>query len=390
MLKSVKIGVVTATRAEYGLFIPLLSALKKSDQFVLQLFVTGTHLSHEFGYTKDQILKDDFKICEEIDSLVSNDTSTAIGKTSALTLMGLVEAYERQKPDLIVLLGDRYETLSAAFAASICRIPVAHLHGGEITEGAYDDGFRHAITKLSHIHFTSTDEHRQRVVQLGEDPDLVFNVGALGIDNIRNIKPLSKKQLEEKLNIKFMKKNILVTVHPETLSVGNSGEIAETLIDSLKELKETFIILTGANADSEGRVINKKLKEYSYQSDNCFFTENLGQLNYISMLYVVDVVVGNSSSGIIEVPSFNISTINIGNRQKGRQKSKSVIDVPWDSEKILNSLNSSMSKKLKQNSNPYGDGNTAEKIINTLKGITDFKILLNKKFKNTCYVEGNK
>ena len=375
-----KIGVVTATRAEYGLLTPLLSQLNRCEEFELQLFVTGSHLSHEFGFTKDQIIKDGFEICEEIDCVVSNDTPSAIGKTAGLALMGLSDAFFRHKPDLVVLLGDRYEILCAAIAANFCRIPIAHLHGGEITEGAYDDGFRHAITKLSHIHFTATDKYRNRVLQLGENSDYVFNVGAIGLDNIKSVKPLSKSELEEDLGIKFKKNNLLVTIHSETLEPGSSEKNINILLKSLEKLKNTFIIFTGTNADSEGRIINKKLKGYAAQSDFSFFIENLGQLRYLSILNIVDAVVGNSSSGIIEVPSFNIPTINIGNRQKGRMRAKSVIDVFWDSNEIYNSIIYAFSNKLGPIENPFGNGNTANCIAEILMKVSITKNVLKKKF----------
>lgn len=377
-----KIGVVTATRAEYGLLVPLLKLLKNSDNFDLRLFVTGTHLSHEFGFTKKNIINDKFEICEEIDSVVSNDTSSAIGKTSALTLMGLVDAYERQKPDILVLLGDRFEMLCAAVAANICRIPIAHIHGGEITEGAYDDNFRHAITKLSHLHFTSCDEHRKRVIQLGEKPDYVFDVGALGIENIKSLKFLSKNDLENNLGIKFKKINLMVTVHPETLVLGNSESNINLLLKCLEKLEDTFVIFTGANADSEGRVINNILREASNKSDSFYYTENLGLLRYVSTLNVVDAVIGNSSSGLIEVPSFNIPTVNIGDRQKGRLRADSVIDVPWDSDSITKAIKKALTEKYKEVKNPYGDGDTAKKIVDKIGSFKDLSSLLHKEFYN--------
>ncbi len=387
-MKSIKkIGVVTATRAEYGLLVPLLHQLKSSKIFELQLFVTGTHLSYEFGYTANRIKEDGFVICEKIDTLISNDTASSIGKTSALTLMGLVDAFERQTPDLVVILGDRYEMLSTAMAANICRIPIAHLHGGEITEGAYDDGFRHAITKLSHIHFTSSEEHKNRVLQMGEDPKNVFNVGAIGIDNIKNISPLSQKDLEDNLGIKFKKHNILVTIHPETLEKGSSEKNVIVLLESLSKLKDTFIIFTGSNADSEGRIINKLLKDFSNTSESSFFIESLGQLRYISILYIVNAVVGNSSSGIIEVPSFKIPTINIGLRQKGRMRADSVVDVNWNSKEITESILSSFISDSSLVENPYGIGNTANKIIEKLSNIKNYKTLIKKIFKDEVISE---
>lgn len=373
------ICVVTATRAEYGLLSPLIREVEKSDKFNMRLVVTGTHLSHEFGYTKNNIIDDGFEISEEIDCVISNDSPSSIGKTAALALTGLTDAFSRLKPDLIILLGDRYEILSAAIAASFCHIPVAHLHGGEITEGAYDEGFRHAITKLSHLHFTSSEEHRNRVIQMGEDPDYVFNVGAIGLDNIKNISPLSREDLQDQLGIKFKKKNILVTLHPETMNPGSSEKNVGILLECLSELEDTFIVFTGTNADSEGRIINKKLKEYASNSDNSIFIDSLGQLKYISMLHIVDAVVGNSSSGIIEAPSFGIPTINIGDRQKGRLRADSVIDVAWNIDSIHYAIKV-QSSGVFLGENPYGNGNTSELIMKYLTGLSWNQIYFHKKF----------
>ena len=383
MKSKYSIGVVTSTRADYGLLNPLIKKVIDSDEFKLQLYVTGTHLSHEFGYTIDQIHSDGFPVCEEIDCIVSNDTPSAIGKTASLALTGLVDGFLRNKPDILILLGDRYEILCAALAANFCHIPIAHLHGGEITEGASDDNFRHAITKLSHLHFTSTEEYRKRVIQLGENPERVFNVGAIGLDNIKNMKLLSSEELEHDLGIRFRKKNILLTVHPETLNPGSSQKNIDLLISCLKEFKsDTFFLCTGTNADSDGRIINSRLKEFCEISENCCFIDSLGQLRYISSLRVVDLVLGNSSSGIIEVPSFNIPTINIGNRQQGRLRADSVFDVSWDSDKIHECISKAMKIELPVIDNPYGDGKTADRIIGILKSEIQKNNRKGKKFYN--------
>lgn len=377
------IAVITSTRADYGLLQPLLAELENNKLFNLQLIVTGTHLSHEFGYTVNQIEADGFEIFERIDSLVSNDSDSAIGKTAGLALMGIVDSLIRCKADLVVLLGDRYEILSAAIAANICRIPIAHLHGGEITEGAYDNGFRHAITKMSHIHFTSSEQHRNRVIQMGESTKNVYNVGAIGIDNIKNIKPLTKRELEENLGIKFNKSNLLITVHPETLESGTSEKIIKLLLSVLDVLKDTFLVFTGTNADSEGRIINNVIKEYCNKNpQKALFVDSLGQKRYISMLYIVDAVIGNSSSGIIEVPSFNIPTLNLGDRQKGRQSAASVISCKWDEIELKQKLSEVLQSSGIQTNNPYGNGNTAKKIIEILSGYEDYKSLIKKQFNN--------
>lgn len=375
-----KIGVVTSTRAEYGLFYPFLKELKKLQEFQLLLFVTGTHLSYEFGFTKNQIIDDGFKICEEIDCIVGNDTPQAIGKSSGLALMGMTDAFCRNKPDLLFVLGDRYEILCTAVSANICNIPIAHIHGGEITEGAADNNFRHAITKLSYFHFTSTEEYRQRVIQMGEYPERVFNVGAIGIDNLKNIEPIKKEKLENDLGISFLNRNVLLTIHPETLSPGTTNEHIKVIIDCLKEMNDTFIIITGTNADSEGRLINRELKDFSKNNEHCYFIENLGLHRYISILNYVDLVIGNSSSGIIEVPSFGIPTINIGDRQKGRIRSKSIVDVDWNKYVILSAIKNCTKENYHKIINPYGDGHTTMRIIDQLQ-----KIKINENYKKKFY-----
>lgn len=376
-----KIGVVTATRAEYGLFLPLIKKLSLEQEFELLLFVTGSHLSYEFGFTKNSIVEDGFDICEEIDCLVGNDTASAIGKTAGLALMGLTDAFNRHRPDLIFLLGDRYETLCAAMSATINRIPIAHLYGGEITTGAYDESFRHSITKMSHLHFTAVERYRKRVIQLGEYPDNVFNVGAIGIDNIVDIEPMSKTEIEKCLGIVLLSKVIVVTLHPETLSKNQAAAHAKIMMSVLDKLEDVSIIITGTNADSEGRIINKLFEDFAHKRDNCFFIKSLGQNLFISMLHITNIFIGNSSSGIIEAPTFGLPVINIGTRQEGRIRSKLIIDVPWDPDIILENITKLLRLKKSSNFpiNPYGEGNTANKIISILKNVS-LDGLLHKQF----------
>ena len=379
-----KICVFTGTRAEYGLLKPLIYEIKKVKNFNLQLIVSGSHLSHEFGFTYKEIENDGFKIDKKIEILLSSDTAIGVSKAMGLGLISYAEAINELKPDLMVILGDRFEAFSMASACLISKIPVAHLHGGELTEGAFDDSLRHAITKMSHLHLVSTDEYRNRVIQLGEVPEHVFNVGAIGIDNIKQMKLLSKTEFERSINFKLNKKNIMVTFHPVTLEKQDMEKQVEILLKVIDELKDTGIIFTKPNADTGGRKIIKMIDEYvSKNSDKAVSFFSLGQLKYLSALKYVDAVVGNSSSGIIEAPSFKIGTINIGDRQNGRIRAESVIDCKCGFEPIKKAFIKLYSKEfqrdLKKVKNPYGDGNSAKKIIEIIKK-TNFSFMLQKKF----------
>jgi GDP/UDP-N,N'-diacetylbacillosamine 2-epimerase (hydrolysing) len=321
-----KICVVTGTRAEYGLLYWLMKEIEADKDLELQLIVTGMHLSPEFGLTYKEIEKE-FKINKKIEMLLSSDTSIGISKSMGLAQISFAEAYEELKPDLVIVLGDRYEIFSATSAAMIGKIPVAHLHGGETTEGAFDESIRHSITKMSHLHFTATDEYKNRVIQLGEHPNRVFNVGGMGIENIKKLKLLTRDEFEKSIEFKLNKKNILVTFHPVTLENSTAKEQFQELLDVIDELKDTNIIFTKANSDTDGRVINQMIDEYVAKNfHKSIGFSSLGQLRYLSALQFVDAMVGNSSSGLTEAPSFRIGTINIGDRQKGRIKAESVID----------------------------------------------------------------
>ncbi len=378
-----KICVVTGTRAEYGLLYWLIKEIEEDIDLELQLIVTGMHLSPEFGLTYKEIEKD-FKIDKKIEMLLSSDTAIGVSKSMGLAQISFSEAYEDLKPDILVVLGDRYEIFSAVASAMIANIPIAHLHGGETTEGAFDESIRHSITKMSHLHFTAIDEYRNRVIQLGEHPSRVFNVGGLGIDNIKKLKLLSKEEFEASIDFKLNKKNILVTFHPVTLESSTAKEQFQILLDVVDELEDTHIIFTKANSDTDGRVINSLIDEYvssnSYKS--VAFT-SLGQLRYLSALQYVDAVVGNSSSGLTEAPSFKIATINIGDRQKGRIMADSVIDCDVTKSSIENAFKKLYSKEFRGGlvkvKNPYGSGGASLEIKNILKTI-DLKNILKKSF----------
>jgi GDP/UDP-N,N'-diacetylbacillosamine 2-epimerase (hydrolysing) len=383
ILNPKKICVVTGTRAEYGLLYWLIKEIEQDKDLELQIIVTGMHLSPEFGLTYKAIEKE-FKIDKKIEILLSSDTPTGISKSMGLANISFAESYEELKPNILVVLGDRYEIFSAVSVALVANIPIAHIHGGEITEGAFDDAFRHSITKMSHIHFTATDEYKKRVIQLGEDPKRVFNVGGMGIENIKRLKLLSKEELEKSINFKFNQKNLLVTFHPVTLENATAKEQFSELLKALDELKDTNIIFTKANSDTNGRIVNQMIDEYVSTKDNTIAFTSMGQLRYLSSLQFVDGVVGNSSSGLLEAPSFKIATINIGDRQKGRIKAKSVMDCKPKKEDILKAIKKIYTKDfqdlLKNVKNPYEKKELpSKKIVKILK---DIKLdnILKKKF----------
>ncbi len=378
-----KICVVTGTRAEYGLLYWLMKELETDNELELQIIATGMHLSPEFGLTYKEIERE-FKINKKIEMLLSSDTAIGISKSMGLAQISFAESYEELKPDIVVVLGDRYEIFSATSAAMIARIPIAHLHGGETTEGAFDESIRHSITKMAHLHFTATEKYKNRVIQLGEHPNRVFNVGGMGIENIKRLELLTKDEFEKSIDFKLNKKNILVTFHPVTLENSTAKEQFQELLDAIDELEDTNIIFTKANSDTDGRIINQMIDEYiaknAYKSVG--FT-SLGQLRYLSALQFVDAMVGNSSSGLAEAPSFKIGTINIGDRQKGRIKANSVIDCLPNKESIKKAFEvlslKSFKESLKITVNPYGEGCASKKIIEEIKKV-DFADILKKSF----------
>jgi len=378
-----KICVVTGTRAEYGLLYWLMKEIEADKALELQLIVTGMHLSPEFGLTYKEIEKE-FKIDKKIEMLLSSDSAIGISKSMGLAQISFAEAYEDLKPDILVVLGDRYEIFSAVSSAMIANIPITHLHGGETTEGAFDESIRHSITKMSHLHFTATDEYRNRVIQLGEHPSRVFNVGGLGIDNIKKLELLSKEEFEQSIDFKLNKKNILITFHPVTLESSTAKEQFQILLDVVDELEDTNIIFTKANSDTDGRVINSMIDEYVVKNSHksVGFT-SLGQLRYLSALQYVDAMVGNSSSGLAEAPSFKIGTINIGDRQKGRIMAESVIDCDSNFNAIVQAFTQLYSKEFNQKlancENPYGNGGASLAIKKRIKEI-DLANILKKTF----------
>ncbi len=363
-----KIAVFTGTRAEYGLLYWLLKDLQQDRDIELQLLVSAMHLSPEFGMTYQQIEADGFTITEKVEMLLSSDSPVGTAKSIGLGVLGFADALERMKPDVLVVLGDRFEALAVAQAAMILRIPIAHIHGGEITEGAYDDALRHAITKLSLLHFTSTETHRNRVIQLGEHPSRVFNVGAVGLDHLQRSKLLSLAELSASLNFKLEQPYFLVTYHPVTLASEPAKASFENLLNALDAFPQHQIILTYPNADDGGREIIPLLEAYAKkQPTRVLAIPSLGQQRYLSAVKHAAAVVGNSSSGIIEVPSFKVPTVNLGERQRGRLAADSVFSCSSNKAAIIETLQQAFKSDLSQVVNPYGKGKTSEAILKQLK-----------------------
>ena len=382
MLK--KICFFSGTRAEYGILKPLLYKIKEEESFKLQFIVSGMHLSCEFGLTYREIEEDGFDIDDKIEILLSSDSAVALCKSMGLGLIGYSEVLNKLKPDMLVVLGDRFEVLVVVEVAMILNIPIVHLSGGEATFGVMDEAIRHSITKMSHLHFTTNENHRKRVIQLGEDPGTVFNYGSLCVDNILNLSLLSKQELEKKLNITFKQKNLLLTFHPVTLEKNTSEKYLNNLFEVLSTFDNIMIIFTKANADIYGRSINKMLEAYvKKMSKNIKLFDSLGSLYYLSLMQYVDAVVGNSSSGIVEAPSFKIGTINIGDRQEGRAQADSIINTKSSKESIRAAFkelySNSFQEKLKNTKNLYGDGQAAQKITDKLKKY-EYRDVLKKKF----------
>jgi GDP/UDP-N,N'-diacetylbacillosamine 2-epimerase (hydrolysing) len=366
-----KICVVTGSRAEYGLLRWVMEDIRETPGLELQIIATGMHLSPEFGLTYRDIESDGFRIDRKVEMLLSSDTPAALSKSMGLGLIGIGDALQQLKPDLMLVLGDRFEIFAAAAAAMFARIPVAHLHGGETTEGAFDEAMRHSITKMSHLHFVAAEEYRRRVIQLGEPPDRVFLVGGLGVDGIKKLTLLDRAALESALGFKLGPKNLLITFHPATLDAASPVQQMTELLAAVESLQDTQLIFTMPNADTGSRVLFDMINAFVANHANAHAYASLGQLRYLSCMRHVDGVVGNSSSGLAEAPSFGKGTINIGDRQKGRLKARSVIDCSADRQSIAAALQQLYSPafqaSLKTVRNPYGDGGASEKVVQVLR-----------------------
>lgn len=368
-----KICIFTGTRAEYGIMSRLFRMIEDDPELQLQIIATNMHLSPEFGMTYKEIEADGFHIDKKVEMLLSSDTANGTVKSMGLALIGFADALTELKPDLAIILGDRYEMLAAAEACLINKVPVAHIAGGAISEGAYDDAIRHSITKMSHLHFTETEEYRNRVIQLGEQPDRVWCTGALGVNNIRNEQIMSLSELEDSLNFHLGDKFLLITFHPVTMENATAAEQCENLIKALAEINENYqLLFTLPNSDTDGRIIISMIKDYvAKNADKAFSITSLGKKRYYSALKYCTAVVGNSSSGLVEAPSFNIPTLNIGNRQQGRTRGETVVDVSATLEGMREGLAKALSNdfiaQCKKATNPYEKANTLETIFNTIK-----------------------
>jgi GDP/UDP-N,N'-diacetylbacillosamine 2-epimerase (hydrolysing) len=378
-----KICVVTGSRADYGLLRLVMQGIEAEPNLILQIIATGMHLSPTFGLTYNEIESDGFEIDRKVECLSSSDSAVAIAEATGKAISGCAKAFGELKPDLVLVLGDRFEIFAACSAALLARIPIAHIHGGEVTAGAYDEAFRHSITKMASIHFVATEEYKKRVIQLGEDPSTVHLVGGLGVDAIKELKLLSKDEIERNLGIKFANKCLLVTFHPATLEAQAPEEQIRELLEALSDKPDITLIFTMPNADTGGLEIMRRIKHFVENNDNAYLFESLGQLNYLSCMAIVDGIVGNSSSGILEAPTLRVGTINIGDRQLGRTQSGSVINALANKESIEKALKKLFSSEFKRNldayRSPYGEGGSSSKILSVLRDF-DFDKVLQKSF----------
>jgi len=368
-----KICVVTGGRSDYGLMKWLMREIKADEDLELQVVATGMHLSPKFGFTYKEIENDGFSIDLKIECLNDGDSNLDTAHAMAKTLVGCARAYSSLKPDLVLVLGDRFEIFSSVAAALVAKIPVAHVHGGEVTSGAIDESFRHAITKMSALHFVAAEEYSTRILQMGENPEHVYNVGGIGVDGILNVEQISKEKLSADLGINFLSKCLLITFHPETATYNSPQSQITELIGALGKLSDTTLIFTMPNADAGNSILTDSIKKFVNESENRYFFESLGQKRYLSMLRYVDGVIGNSSSGLTEAPSMKIGTINIGDRQKGRIQASSILNCAAKESEISKSLEVMYSEDfkaiIKSTINPYGRGGSSGKIVRILKEI---------------------
>ena len=375
-----KIAVVTATRAEYGILTPLIRAIENDAELELDLIVTGTHLSEKHGYTKKFIEADGFHISHEIPILEDGNTPYDISITMANAIKGFAECFKKDRPDMMIILGDRTEMLGIASAAMNERIPIAHLHGGEVTEGAVDDCVRHALSKMSYLHFTSTEAYRKRVIQLGESPERVFFVGALSTENILKAPLMSEAEIKADVGIPNEMPYSVVTFHPVTLEADSAKEQTLALCKAMEQKNEFFYLITMANSDAGGDLVNAIFADFANKHKNVKLVSSLGMIRYLSAVKYARFVLGNSSSGIIEAPVLGTPTVNIGDRQRGRLMAETIINCMPETESVTNAI--SIAEKTEHKATlMYGDGNTAEKIVSVIKEhLFNDKIDLKKKF----------
>lgn len=378
-----KVLVVTGTRAEYGLLYWTMREIMMDKDLQLQLIVTGNHLVKDYGYTVEQIRNDGFVIDEEIDMIISSERKSSIVKSMGIEMIQMSQVMDRLNPDLLLILGDRYETFVAAACAMMMNIPIAHMNGGESTEGAVDEQIRHAITKMAHIHFPGAEYYKDRIIKMGEEPWRVHNVGQAGIENIKRLKLFDKSELEKELNVYFDKPVFLITYHPVTLDVESVGSQIDNLLNAIRKF-DVICIFTYPNSDFGSKIVIDRINEFIKDKENAHIYYSLGQKRYLSLLKYASVMIGNSSSGIIEAPSFRIPVVNIGDRQKGRIRNKNIIDVDYESENIYNAIYTALydtefNKALSHIDNVYGNGDTSKKVVEIIKNINLNKNLLFKR-----------
>jgi UDP-N-acetylglucosamine 2-epimerase (non-hydrolysing)/GDP/UDP-N,N'-diacetylbacillosamine 2-epimerase (hydrolysing) len=372
---------VTGSRADFGLLVWPMRAIQQTAGLKVQLVATGMHLSPEFGYTIKNIRDEGFVVDDTVESLLSSDSGVGVAKSVGIGVIGFADAFTRLAPDLVVVLGDRFETFAAAQAAMFMRLPMAHLFGGDVTEGAVDESTRHAISKMSHLHFTSNRDSTRRLMQLGEDPARIHTIGSPGIDAIKRLKLMNRETLGREVGMALGPRNMLVTFHPLTIEAGHSVDALEELFAALSILDPQWrLIFTLANADAEGRALNNRIKAFVASRPNAIAVASLGQLRYISLMNQVDVVVGNSSSGVLEAPSLGVPTVDIGDRQKGRERASSVFNTPAERNAIVEAISKAESRGRQPTVSPYGDGESSQRFADTVAAVPDFRQLLKKTF----------
>jgi UDP-hydrolysing UDP-N-acetyl-D-glucosamine 2-epimerase len=372
---------VTGSRADFGLLIWPMRAIQHTKGLKLQLIATGMHLSPEFGYTIANIRDEGFDVDDAIETLLSSDSGVGVAKSVGLGVIGFADAFARLKPDLVVVLGDRYEMLAAAQAAMFMRLPMAHLYGGDVTEGVVDESTRHAISKMSHLHFTSNKDSTRRLMQLGEHPSRIHTIGSPGIDAIKRLKLMDRETVGREVGMALGARNMLVTFHPLTIEAGQSVNALNELFAALSSLDPEFrLFFTLSNADAEGRALNSHIEAFVCRRPNTIAVASLGQLRYISLMNQVEVVVGNSSSGVLEAPSLNVPTVDIGDRQKGRERASSVFNSPPERKAILNAISKALIRGRQPTVNPFGDGESSKRFADAIAAIPNFRDLLRKGF----------
>jgi UDP-N-acetylglucosamine 2-epimerase (non-hydrolysing)/GDP/UDP-N,N'-diacetylbacillosamine 2-epimerase (hydrolysing) len=376
-----KICFVTGSRADFGLLVWPMRAVQQTRGLKLQLIATGMHLSPEFGYTIANIRDEGFDVDDTIETLLSSDSGVGVAKSVGLGVIGFADAFARLMPDLVVVLGDRYETFAAAQAAMYMRLPMAHLFGGDVTEGAIDESIRHAISKMSHLHFATNNDSARRLMQLGEDPSRIFTVGSPGIDSIKRLKLMDRETIGREVGMALGERNVLVTFHPVTVEADRSVGSLDELFAALSALDPAFrLFFTLANADAEGRALNERIKAFVAGRPNAIAVASLGQLRYISLMNQVDVVVGNSSSGVYEAPSLNAPSVDIGDRQKGRERAASVFHAAPEQQAITAAISAALGRGRQPTVSPYGDGEASRRIADGIAAIPEFRALLRKGF----------